>query len=187
MKALNFYARMLCRCRAWQKSAIAMAVIISVPRRVRLPPAVGLLLSSVVLGPHGLEFIGANGGGSAAAGNSRLRAASGPHCEGSRRARQLTWSRFLSPRHHVKADSSFDAAGALIDWRAHICGQSIVYFAAQDGNHKSWFLDRTRRSAVARARSLHAATKRQLAMRRRKSPAGVAVPARYFPMYRAGR
>jgi len=45
------------------KFALAMAVIVSVPRlsrRVRLPPAVGLLLSGVVLGPHGLELIGEN-------------------------------------------------------------------------------------------------------------------------------
>ena len=45
------------------KFAIAMAVIFSVPwlsLRVRLPPVVGLLLSGVVLGPHGLALIGEN-------------------------------------------------------------------------------------------------------------------------------
>jgi hypothetical protein len=45
------------------KFAIAMAVIFSVPwlsLRVRLPPVVGLLLSGVVLGPHGLDLIGEN-------------------------------------------------------------------------------------------------------------------------------
>jgi Kef-type K+ transport system membrane component KefB len=45
------------------KFAIAMAVIVSVPqlsRWLRLPPVVGLLLSGVVLGPHGLDLIGDN-------------------------------------------------------------------------------------------------------------------------------
>ena len=45
------------------KFAIAMAVIISIPwlsRQVRLPSAVGFLLSGVVLGPHGLDLIGEN-------------------------------------------------------------------------------------------------------------------------------
>ena len=45
------------------KFAIAMAVIVSIPRlsrAVRLPPAVGFLLSGVVLGPHGFELIGEN-------------------------------------------------------------------------------------------------------------------------------
>jgi hypothetical protein len=45
------------------KFAIAMAVIVSVPwlsLRVRLSPVVGLLLSGVVLGPHGLDLIGEN-------------------------------------------------------------------------------------------------------------------------------
>ena len=45
------------------KFAIAMAVIISIPwlsRQVRLPLAVGFLLSGVALGPHGLDLIGEN-------------------------------------------------------------------------------------------------------------------------------
>src|SRR5215475_2917273 len=43
------------------KFAIGMAVILVVPvlaRRVRLPPVVGLLLSGVVFGPHGVGLIG---------------------------------------------------------------------------------------------------------------------------------
>lgn len=40
------------------KFAVFMALVISIPRlshRVRLPEAVGLLLSGVVLGPHVLD------------------------------------------------------------------------------------------------------------------------------------
>jgi Kef-type K+ transport system membrane component KefB len=43
------------------KFALGMAIIVGVPqlsRRVRLPAVVGLLLSGVVIGPHGLEFFG---------------------------------------------------------------------------------------------------------------------------------
>ena len=45
------------------KFAIAMAVIAGVPRLsrwVRLSPVVGLLLSGVLLGPHGLDLVGQN-------------------------------------------------------------------------------------------------------------------------------
>jgi Kef-type K+ transport system membrane component KefB len=45
------------------KFAIALAIIVCVPRlsrRVRLPAAVGLLLSGIVMGPHGLDVIGTN-------------------------------------------------------------------------------------------------------------------------------
>ena len=45
------------------KFAIGMAIIVGVPplsRRARLPAVVGLLLSGVVLGPHGLDVIGQN-------------------------------------------------------------------------------------------------------------------------------
>jgi Kef-type K+ transport system membrane component KefB len=45
------------------KFAIAMAIIVCVPllsRRVRIPAVVGLLLSGIVVGPHGLDVIGAN-------------------------------------------------------------------------------------------------------------------------------
>jgi Kef-type K+ transport system membrane component KefB len=45
------------------KFAIAMAIIVCVPRlsrRVHLPAAVGLLLSGIVIGPHGLDVIGTN-------------------------------------------------------------------------------------------------------------------------------
>ena len=45
------------------KFAIGMAIIVGVPplsRRVRLPAVVGLLLSGVVLGPHGLDVFGQN-------------------------------------------------------------------------------------------------------------------------------
>jgi len=43
------------------KFAIAMAIIVGVPRlsrRVRLPGVVGLLLSGIVVGPHGLDVFG---------------------------------------------------------------------------------------------------------------------------------
>src|SRR6476646_10330832 len=43
------------------KFAIAMALIVWVPRlsrQVRLPAVVGLLLSGIVIGPHGLDVIG---------------------------------------------------------------------------------------------------------------------------------
>lgn len=45
------------------KFAIGMAIIVGVPRlsrRARLPAVVGLLLSGVVIGPHGLDVIGQN-------------------------------------------------------------------------------------------------------------------------------
>jgi Kef-type K+ transport system membrane component KefB len=45
------------------KFAVAMAVIICVPRlsrRIKLPAVIGLLLSGIVVGPHGLDMIGAN-------------------------------------------------------------------------------------------------------------------------------
>ena len=45
------------------KFAIGMGIILVVPplaRRVRLPPVVGLLLSGVVVGPHGLGLFGEN-------------------------------------------------------------------------------------------------------------------------------
>ncbi len=45
------------------KFAIAMAIIVCVPRlsrRVRLPAVVGLLLSGIIIGPHGLDVIGTN-------------------------------------------------------------------------------------------------------------------------------
>jgi Kef-type K+ transport system membrane component KefB len=43
------------------KFAVVVAIIVGVPalsRRARVPAAVGLLLSGVVIGPHGLEIIG---------------------------------------------------------------------------------------------------------------------------------
>jgi Kef-type K+ transport system membrane component KefB len=45
------------------KFAIAMAIIVCVPlisRRIRIPAVVGLLLSGILVGPHGLDVIGAN-------------------------------------------------------------------------------------------------------------------------------
>ena len=45
------------------KFAVAMAVIVCVPRlsrRIRLPAVIGLLLSGIVIGPHGLDMIGTN-------------------------------------------------------------------------------------------------------------------------------
>lgn len=45
------------------KFAIAMAIIICVPRlsrRIRIPAVVGLLLSGIIIGPHGLDVIGTN-------------------------------------------------------------------------------------------------------------------------------
>jgi Kef-type K+ transport system membrane component KefB len=45
------------------KFAIAMAIIVWVPRlsrRVHIPAVVGLLLSGIVIGPHGLDVIGTN-------------------------------------------------------------------------------------------------------------------------------
>ena len=45
------------------KFAIAMAIVVCVPRlsrRIRLPAVVGLLLSGIVIGPHGLDVIGTN-------------------------------------------------------------------------------------------------------------------------------
>ena len=45
------------------KFAIAMAIIVCVPRlsrRIRIPAVVGLLLSGIVIGPHGLDVIGTN-------------------------------------------------------------------------------------------------------------------------------
>ena len=45
------------------KFAIAMAIIVCVPRlsrQIRIPAVVGLLLSGIVIGPHGLDVIGRN-------------------------------------------------------------------------------------------------------------------------------
>jgi len=45
------------------KFAVAMAIIVCVPRlsrRIRLPAVIGLLLSGIVIGPHGLDMIGTN-------------------------------------------------------------------------------------------------------------------------------
>jgi Na+:H+ antiporter len=45
------------------KFAIAMAIIVCVPRlsrRIRIPAVVGLLLTGIVIGPHGLDVIGTN-------------------------------------------------------------------------------------------------------------------------------
>lgn len=45
------------------KFAIAMAIIVCVPRlsrRIGIPAVVGLLLSGIVIGPHGLDVIGTN-------------------------------------------------------------------------------------------------------------------------------
>jgi Kef-type K+ transport system membrane component KefB len=45
------------------KFAIAMAIIVCVPRlsrRIRIPAVVGLLLSGIIVGPHGLDVIGTN-------------------------------------------------------------------------------------------------------------------------------
>ena len=45
------------------KFAIAMAIIVCVPRlsrRAHLPAVVGLLLSGIVIVPHGLDVIGTN-------------------------------------------------------------------------------------------------------------------------------
>jgi Kef-type K+ transport system membrane component KefB len=63
MTALEFLRSHALALPTLAKFAIAMAVIVSVPwlsRRVQLPPVVGLLLSGVVLGPHGLDLIGEN-------------------------------------------------------------------------------------------------------------------------------
>src|SRR5207344_3331953 len=45
------------------KFAIGLVIIVCVPalsQRVRLPAVVGLLLSGIVVGPHGLDVIGTN-------------------------------------------------------------------------------------------------------------------------------
>jgi Kef-type K+ transport system membrane component KefB len=45
------------------KFALAMAIIVCVPRlsrRIKIPAVVGLLLSGIVIGPHGLDVIGTN-------------------------------------------------------------------------------------------------------------------------------
>jgi len=45
------------------KTAVFLAVIVGVPRlfqRLKVPPAVGLLLAGVVIGPYGLAFVGHN-------------------------------------------------------------------------------------------------------------------------------
>ena len=45
------------------KFAVGMAIIVGVPRlarRIRIPAVVGLLLSGIVVGPHGLDVIGTN-------------------------------------------------------------------------------------------------------------------------------
>lgn len=63
MKILDFLREHALSLPTLAKFAIAMAVIVSVPwlsRLIRLPPVVGLLLSGVVLGPHGFDLIGEN-------------------------------------------------------------------------------------------------------------------------------
>jgi Sodium/hydrogen exchanger family len=43
------------------KFACGMAIIVGIPqlcRRIRLPPAVGLLASGIAIGPHGLDMFG---------------------------------------------------------------------------------------------------------------------------------
>ena len=45
------------------KFAIALAIIVCVPRlsrRIKIPAVVGLLLSGIVIGPHGVDVIGTN-------------------------------------------------------------------------------------------------------------------------------
>jgi Kef-type K+ transport system membrane component KefB len=63
MRALEFLRSHALAMPNLAKFAIAMAIIVGVPplsRRARLPAVVGLLLSGVVLGPHGLDVIGQN-------------------------------------------------------------------------------------------------------------------------------
>ena len=63
MRALEFLRSHALALPNLAKFAIAMAIIVGVPplsRRARLPAVVGLLLSGVVLGPHGLDVIGQN-------------------------------------------------------------------------------------------------------------------------------
>ncbi|WFU75541.1 cation:proton antiporter [Bradyrhizobium sp. CB2312] len=61
MTALDFIRSDALGLPSLAKFAIALAVILSVPRlsrRIRLPTVVVLLLSGVVLGPHGVDLIG---------------------------------------------------------------------------------------------------------------------------------
>ena len=63
MTALEFFRSHALAMPNLAKFAIGMAIIVGVPplsRRARLPAVVGLLLSGVVLGPHGLDVIGQN-------------------------------------------------------------------------------------------------------------------------------
>jgi predicted Kef-type K+ transport protein len=63
MMVLEFLRSQALSLPSLAKFSIAMAAIVGVPwlcRRVGLPPAVGLLMCGVVLGPHGVELIGQN-------------------------------------------------------------------------------------------------------------------------------
>jgi Kef-type K+ transport system membrane component KefB len=61
MRVLDFVRTHLLTLPSLAKFAIALAVIVGIPplsRRLRLPAAVGLLLTGVVLGPHGVDLFG---------------------------------------------------------------------------------------------------------------------------------
>jgi Kef-type K+ transport system membrane component KefB len=61
MRVLDFIRAHLLTLPGLAKFAIALAIIVGIPplsRRLRLPAAVGLLLTGVVLGPHGVDLFG---------------------------------------------------------------------------------------------------------------------------------
>ena len=61
MHGLDFIRAQLLALPSLAKFAIALGVLVGIPplsRLVRLPPVVGLLVTGVVFGPHGLELFG---------------------------------------------------------------------------------------------------------------------------------
>src|SRR5215472_5665088 len=63
MHALDYIRIHLLALPILAKTAVFLAVIVGVPRLFRplkVPPAVGLLLAGVVIGPYGFEFVGRN-------------------------------------------------------------------------------------------------------------------------------
>ena len=61
MPFLDFIRTHLLALPSLAKFAVTLAVIVGVPpfaRRLRLPPAVGLLVAGLFIGPHGLELFG---------------------------------------------------------------------------------------------------------------------------------
>src|SRR5215468_7749042 len=63
MQLLDFVREHLLALPELTKFAFVLAIIVGVPplsRRLRLPPAVGLLLAGLVVGPYGFKLFGAN-------------------------------------------------------------------------------------------------------------------------------